>query len=160
MSDKDRIGELLVNAKQAVKKKNLGQAEEYLKQALIIDSEDVSCLDLMGFVCFFQKQYPESEACCRKVLEKKPGHAYALLGLGMSLSKQGELEKGLDYLRRAIERQPRWPEGYWDLAIVLKEAGRFDEALDVLNDGLAHCEDSQARFEGLISHIEKMRNNG
>ena len=160
MRDRERVEGLLREAKKAVQAKALDQAAEHLKEALAIDPEDIPCLDLMGFVLFFQKRYKESETCCIKTLAIKPNHAYALAGLGMNQARQGRLAEGLKSLRRAIEIQPRWPDAYWDLAIVLKEAGHYDEALDVLKDGLVHCPGSRVRFEGLIAHVEALREKG
>ena len=157
MKESARVEQLLREAKKAVQEKASDKAVHLLTQALAINPEDIACLDLLGFVYFFQKRYSESEACCRKVLDKKPSHAYALLGLGMNLSRTGQLEKGIKYLRQAMAIQPGWPEPYWDLAIVLKEANHYDEALDVLKEGMIHCKGSKTRFEGLISLIKEMK---
>ena len=111
----------------------------------------------MGFVRFFQKRYAESEACCLKVLSIKPDHAYALSGLGMNQARLGRLDEGIKSLRRAMEIQPGWSEPYWDLAIVLKDGRRYDDAVDTLNEGIRWCPSQRDRFERLKAHIEGLR---
>lgn len=159
MREKETIFRLLEEAKKAVQRKDLDRAAEVLTTALAIDPGDIPCLDLMGFVRFFQRRYEESESCSRAVLEKAPNNAYALAGLGMSLARQGRLEEGIGHLERAISITKKWAEPYWDLAIVLKEAARYDEALTLLERGMASCPESRERFERLVRHIEALRKN-
>jgi tetratricopeptide (TPR) repeat protein len=154
MNEKDTISKLLEEAKKAVRDKRLQQAGALLEQALAIDPSDIPCLDLMGFVRFFQRRYEDGERCCRNALERAPRHAYAMAGLGMCLARQGRLDEGISHLQQAMSIQPRWAEPYWDLAIVLKEAGRYDEAITTLERGISACPESRKRFEGLIKHIE------
>ncbi|MCL2823459.1 MAG: tetratricopeptide repeat protein, partial [Polyangiaceae bacterium] len=66
-----------------------------------------------------------------------PDHAYALSGLGLCVARRGEVDEAVGYLERAIMIKPAWADSYWDLAVVLVDAGRFGEALDVLAQGAA-----------------------
>jgi tetratricopeptide (TPR) repeat protein len=155
-SDQQRIQTLLVEARQAAEAKALDRAADKLKAVLELDPNNLRALDMMGYVRFFQKSYDDSESFCRKALAIKPDHAFAHAGLGMSLAKQGQLEAGVSALHQAMEIQPDWPEPYWDLAVALKEAGHYREALDTLERGTVNCPSSRGRFERLASHIRDL----
>jgi radical SAM protein with 4Fe4S-binding SPASM domain len=121
------------------------QAELYISRALEKDEKNIELLNLLGFIHYKLKNYPECEACNRRVLAQEPGNVYALKGLGVSLSKQGKVEEGIELLRKSIELTGvDYLEPYHDLAAVLAENGRTGEALEVLEAGreksAAFCE--------------------
>jgi Flp pilus assembly protein TadD len=142
--------DLLFAARQAVQEKRLDTAANIITRALENEPDHIGALDLLGFVRFFQKQYTECEQCCRRVLELKPGHAYALSGLGMALARQDRLEEGVKMLEQAMAAKPAWPEPYWDLAVILIEAGDKARAAEVLNQGKVNAPNAAARFDKLL----------
>jgi Flp pilus assembly protein TadD len=157
MNERVSIQALLHEARQAIREKDLDRAGNLLERAIEIDPDDIPALDLLGFVRFFQKRYSESEICCHKVLAQKPDHAYALSGLGMNRARQGALEEGIESLNRAIAAAPTWCEPYWDLAVILKDAGRYDDASRILKQGVKACPENAARFEKFALHIETLK---
>lgn len=144
------VEQLLFAARQAVQEERLDTAASIITTALQAEPDHIGALDLLGFVRFFQKQYEECEQCCRRVLDLKPGHAYALSGLGMALARQGRLEEGVTMLEQAMTAKPAWPEPYWDLAVILLEAGDKARAAAVLNRGKTNAPDAAARFDKLL----------
>jgi predicted Zn-dependent protease len=56
-------------------------------------------------------------------------------------------------LERAIALAPQWVDSYWDLAVALMEAGRPDEALQVVERGERAVPDEAKRFRGLAQTI-------
>jgi tetratricopeptide (TPR) repeat protein len=145
--------ELLKEAQLAVNRRQLASAETLLTRVLDDDPDNLQALDLMGFVLFFQKKYGESEACCREALRVKPGHVYALNGLGLSLARQGKLDAGIEMLEKAMAADPSWPEPYWDMAVVLIEAEQRERAVQVLEMGISRIPESRNRFETLLRKI-------
>ncbi len=149
----ESVEDMLLKASLAAREKQFDQAELLIGKALVNSPDNIKALDLLGFVRFFQKRYKECEELCRYVLEIKPGHAYALSGLGMALSRQGQLEPGLAMLEEAMNAAPSWPEPYWDSAVILIEAKELERAKNVLNKGIVNAPKSKSRFEKLLSKI-------
>lgn len=67
---------------------------------------------------------------------------YSLLGFCIA-KERGHLNRGEELCRTCIEQQPGLPDHYCFLGRVLLLAGRKQEALQVLRQGLA-CSDSKA----------------
>jgi radical SAM protein with 4Fe4S-binding SPASM domain len=112
------------------------QAELYISRALEKNEKNIELLNLLGFIHYKLKNYPECEEYNRRVLEQDPGNIYALKGLGVSISKQGRAEEGIRFLRKSVQLTgDNYLEPYHDLAAVLAENGRTREALEVLETG-------------------------
>lgn len=137
MTDPSPLGDLVKRASKAAQEKNLDEAASLLDQVLAEDPDHLHALDLFGFVRYFQGRYAEAEQYCRRALAIDANHAYAHKGLGLCIAKQGKVDEGIASLERAIVLSPQWGDPYWDLAVVLTETRRFQEALDVLAQGTA-----------------------
>jgi tetratricopeptide (TPR) repeat protein len=145
-------------AHQAANNRDFARAEQLLHDVLsqlpteihsVEPSERETCLlalDLLGFVLFFQGRPEEAEQACRRAIAVAPDRAYSNKGLGLCLAKQGKVDEGLPYLRRAIALQPEWLDPRWDMAIVLHEAQRFEEALAVLVEAECALPAERMRF--------------
>jgi tetratricopeptide (TPR) repeat protein len=129
------------------------RAERLLHEVLAEDDGCLLALDLLGFVQYFQGRPAEAEQACRRAIAIAPNRAYSNKGLGLCLAKQGMLDEGLPFLRQAIALEPAWFDPRWDMAIVLLEAGRHDEALLVLDEAERAVPSERARFEQLRAEI-------
>jgi len=114
-------------------------------------------LDLFGFVRFFQGSFAEAEAHCRNALRVDPDRAYAHKGLGLCLARQGKIEEGIVSIERAITLRPSWFDPYWDLAVVLSDVGRFDEAIDILAQGAAMVPSRQKDFRKFQTSLRQRK---
>jgi len=80
--------------------------------------------------------YLDAKKANEEALKINPDSAYANKGMGLSLGRLGELEKGIEYLRKAIAlSDENFTDPYYDLAVLLYENGRKEEALEVLEEG-------------------------
>jgi Flp pilus assembly protein TadD len=114
--------------------------------ALAQTPDDLAVIDLLGFVCFFLRDYEAAEKYNRRALALKPDHAFAYNGLGLSLARQGKLVEGSAAIERAIALSPRWYDPYHDLAVVFADAGRRDDACAMLARGSAAIPEAAADF--------------
>jgi hypothetical protein len=73
----------------------------------------------------------------------------------MSLARQGKLVEGSAAIERAIALVPGWYEPYNDLAVVMAEAGRPDEACAVLARGSTAIPEAAADFARVGAAIRK-----
>jgi tetratricopeptide (TPR) repeat protein len=115
--------------------------------------DDLTLLDLGGFVCFFLGDYLATESYCRRALALQPDHAYACKGLGLALARQGRVDEGVQSLERSIALAPEWVDSYWDLAVALLEAGRSDEALHAVERAEKAVPAEAQRLRGLAQTI-------
>lgn len=82
--------------------------------------------------------------------------------LGSEYLKQGETEKGAEFLRQAVAKDPGYSAAWRALGKALETAGRDDEALQAYRAGIAAAEkkgDKQAGKEMTVfaRRIEKRK---
>jgi Flp pilus assembly protein TadD len=142
----------IAQAEEAARAKDFVLAESLLRNHLSGDPDHVGALDLLGYVLYFQGRAEEAEAVCRRTLELSPDHPYALKGLGLCLGKRGDIEGARHSIERAMEIEPRWFDPYWDLCVVLVDAGRIADAFGVLTRARAALPDRQSEWDRMERH--------
>jgi tetratricopeptide (TPR) repeat protein len=70
----------------------------------------------------------EAEAVYREVLRQQPDNADALHVSGVLAGQRGEIDRGIELLRRAVKVNPQFAEAWRNLGALLSEKGRFREA--------------------------------
>jgi radical SAM protein with 4Fe4S-binding SPASM domain len=156
VSQIDDLQQLKAEGRELNKAGKYQLAELYISRALEKDEKDISLWNELGFIHYKLKNYPECEECNRKVLAMDPGNVYALKGLGVSLSKQGSVDEGVEQLKKSVSLTgDDYLEPYHDLAAVLAENGRFDEALEVLETGRQKSREFCKVTEGLYRYLEE-----
>ncbi len=73
-------------------------------------------------------RYDEAAAEFERILEGRPDHARAHLGLGLVHCFVGRFEESLEELKRAVECDPEWVDGHLNLAKTYAMLGMYDEA--------------------------------
>jgi Flp pilus assembly protein TadD len=71
------------------------------------------------------------------ILATAPGVPLVHYNLGAAYKKKGDLPKAEAAMRRALELDPAFVDGYVGLATLLAESGRQDEAIEVIRQGAA-----------------------
>lgn len=145
--------ELLDEAREATRAKQFDRAAALLEELLEAEPRDLRALDLAGFVEFFRGNHEAAEGFCRRALEIRPDHAYALSGLGSCLSRQGRVDEALTCFERAIEIKTTWFEPWFDMAVALDRAGRRDQALELLARARERFPDKSKRIDRLAARI-------
>jgi len=91
---------------------------------------------LYGYASFRLGNYRIALEANEKVLKMEPNAVYALKGKGLCLSRLGSPEEGIALLKQAAAlTDENFMDPYLDLAIVLAENGRKDEAISVIEQG-------------------------
>lgn len=127
---------LVTQGREKIEGEEYQLAEIYLSRALQQQPGNTEVLNLLGFAHYSLENYPECERFNRKVLEIEPGNAYSHKGLGICLSASGQLEEGIKLLKKSIElASDNFMDPYHDLAVILANNNRCDEALEVLEQG-------------------------
>ena len=84
----------------------------------------------------------EAIAAYEGILAKAPGVPLVHYNLGTAYKKKGEPAKAEAAMRRSVELDPRFVEGWIGLATLLAEGGKRDEAIKVVQQGIAANEQS------------------
>ena len=116
---------------------------------------EVDLLNLYGYVSFRLGNYQASLEANEKVLQKEPNAVYALKGKGLCLARLGHSEEGIKLLKKAVSMTDEsFMDPYLDLAIILAEIGRRDEAMAVIKEGrkksTPFIAQSQALYQQLV----------
>lgn len=146
--------ETFLRARDAAQQGRHDEAIALCHEILERDPAHRGALDLLGFAHFFKKEYATAEQWCRRTLEHYPNHAYGRKGLGLCLARQGRLDEGLVELHEAMRLEPKFFDPYWDTAVVLRDAGRFAEALETLRRGLRERPDMAGRARAFLADLE------
>ena len=84
----------------------------------------------------------EAIAAYEGILASAPGVPLVHFNLGAAYQKKGDVAKAEAAMRRSFELDPLFVDGYVGLATVLAEAGKRDEAIEVVRQGVAANERS------------------
>ena len=105
-------------------------AEQAFRKALEIDPYMTDAHNYLGVTLTALGRYDEAEAEYRKALEDAayptPEHVY--LNLGILYATQNRDDEAIATLRRAVEINPRFYKGHFELAAVLDRKGNVEEA--------------------------------
>ncbi|WP_446010668.1 radical SAM protein [Candidatus Electrothrix sp.] len=120
---------LFTTAQRFAQENSFQEAALILEHLVKEDSERIDALSLLGFTHFFMSNYEEAKEANERILAKEPDNSYANKGLGLSLHKMGQTEKGIRCLQKAIDTAPEnFLDPYHDLAAVYMEIGQRDKA--------------------------------
>lgn len=84
----------------------------------------------------------EAIAAYEALLAKAPGVPLVHFNLGTAYKKKGDLAKAEEALRRSVELNPLFVDGWVGLATLLAETGKRDEAVKAVQEGAAANEES------------------
>lgn len=104
---------------------------EFWNAILKLDPDNKVILTRAGDAHRVLSEYPEAESCYQRALEIDYD-LYAVLGLALIKRKQGEPEEAIRDLEGLVDREPRNPRVFQELAQAHLQAGRPEEALSIL----------------------------
>lgn len=109
---------------------DLEGAERELRKALVIDPNLTDAHNNLGAVYDRQGRKSEAETEFREVLADRtyPTPEKAYLNLGILYDGQGRSQDAIAELRRAVEINPRFHQGHYELAGMLERSGKLQEA--------------------------------
>ncbi len=120
-------------AKKKSDTKRLDEAKIILNDLLTNTGYDYKVYTLYSYLCFNLGQYQEAEHITKKLIEKNPEDAISNNLHGLVIAKLGRVQDGVIYLKKSIGlKKGKAVELYHDLAVVLIENGRLEEALEYI----------------------------
>ena len=111
----------------------LQSVKDYAEKALSLNKSSAGAIVILGGVHLFQGEYPESIEMADQALALSPNGADVLTLGSFIYVMAGQTEKAINACRSALRLSPvAQPMTYNLLGVSLREAGRYEEAIDSL----------------------------
>lgn len=108
------------------------EAAALYEKSLHMDPNHVRTLIAYARLLDREGSFARAETLYRHAIEVQPGNPVAVNDLGMMYARQGMFQPAIESIGRAIEQQPTNQRYRNNIAIVLLDAGRIDEAFSHL----------------------------
>ena len=97
-------------------------------------------------------------ALLNEILTQNPNDGFARYGLALEYRKLGQVEQALTEFSRLLSANPDYTAGYFMAAQTLADAGRTDEAKQMLTDGIASAQrtrdaHAQSEMEAMLQDL-------
>ncbi|MEZ4738535.1 MAG: hypothetical protein R2818_04050 [Flavobacteriales bacterium] len=86
----------------------------------------------------------------REMLVEEPGDLFLRYAIALELKRQGVMEQAIKDLQGILNDEPKHIPSYYQLALMLADLGRTEDAVRTCNAGAMQClvtEDRKARAE-------------
>ncbi len=110
------------------------EAEDYLRQALELDSFSANVHYLLGTILSKSARFAEAAAHFQTASKITPNNAEIKRSLGWALFMSGRPQTGEQYLMEAIEINPKNAFVYCDLAVLQMNKGDYQKAESLLRE--------------------------
>jgi len=157
------IKQIISQAQVARNQGRRAEALAYFEQALTLDPLDQTLPASIATELRELGRLEEAISVLKALLDRFPTSIHAIDGLAQIARKQGKRAEAIAYFEQALVLQPKHPTYPVAITVELRELGRFEEAMAVLEQYAAQL-DSALRWhhKGLIflaqaNHEEAMR---
>ena len=117
MNNETPTKRVLRESRELIRAQKYAEACEQLQKLLKDDPKEEEALELLGMASFFQKKFEPARACFEQLTQLNPAHTKAWVNLGAILNRMGEHKKATDVLRRALQRDRKCAEAYYNMGI-------------------------------------------
>lgn len=122
----DNVYLLFLKGGLAERQKHLEPAEQYFRQALVLDPSNAAVLNYLGYMLADKgNRLPEALKMIRKAVELEPMNGAYLDSLGWAYFKLGQYELAEENLRQAVERDQTDPTVHDHLGDLYEKTGRI-----------------------------------
>ncbi|MCP5098246.1 MAG: tetratricopeptide repeat protein, partial [Chloroflexi bacterium] len=117
-------------------------AEPYYEEALRRDPGDSRCNNAMGLLLFRRGKFAAAEPYFRRAIKRltarnpNPYDGEPYYNLGLSLKMQGRFQEAFDAFYKAVWNAAWQGAAYFELAKLSSRAGRFEEAMELVDHAL------------------------
>ncbi len=125
----------------------LDEARENARRALALDPECAEAHTSLGFAYHLSGHPTDAQREYRIAIQLDNDEWLAHRLLGAILAREGNLKSAAPLLRRAIALHPCHIGSYDHLYNVLQRLGRYEEALEVADEGIAAAREELARHK-------------
>ena len=140
------------------------QPEPYYLEALRRDPLDSRCNNAMGLLLYRRGKFAEAEAYFRSAIKSvtrrnpNPYDCEPFYNLGLALKMQGKRREAFDAFYKAIWDSAYQDSGYFELARLASDAGRYEEAFDLVERSIRRNASHHAARHlkiALLRHLDR-----
>lgn len=122
----DKVYVLFLRGASAERQKRYEPAEQYFRQALVLDPSNAMVLNYLGYMLADKgTKLTEALQMIRKAVEEEPMNGAYLDSLGWAYFKLGQYELAEENLRQAVERDQTDPTMHEHLGDLYEKTGRI-----------------------------------
>lgn len=105
------------------------EALQELRQAVALDPELIDAHLALGYAYLDSAEMGVARKEFERVLKRHPASPGARLGMGIAAVRLGELDKGIEILKEAVQINPDPVQGYYELGNAYEKKGDLKEAM-------------------------------
>lgn len=131
-------------------------AQQALDKLLALDPANIEGLRISANIAYDTGDFVEAQKRFETFLAKSPDDPSAITDLGSALLFQDRTDDAIAKYRLAIEKDPKFLQAHFNLAIGLQNAGNKEEALAELQKArsLADSPEQQKHIDGAIADLQ------
>jgi Tfp pilus assembly protein PilF len=128
----EKARKAMKKAQEAVDKRDILRAQQYIAEALAIDPNYAGALTLRGILSMDAKNYPAAENDFDRAIKADNNYSLAYLGMGAAYNIDGKWNEAIRSLDRGVELNPKSWQGYFELAKSYLATRDYQSALSQL----------------------------
>jgi len=142
------VSDALNKAIQYHQNGNVQEAEKIYTEVLKVDPGNINCLYLMGLVNYQKGKLDNAVDYANKALAIRPAFDIYKTLADIYIDKR-EFDKALVALRKAIEFDPDYIEGYFNIGLILQTQNRIAEAAEYYKKAISLKPDYYRAYDNL-----------
>ncbi|MEZ4224866.1 MAG: tetratricopeptide repeat protein [Polyangiaceae bacterium] len=131
------------------------QAVVVYRDALRLDPSDARSCDGLSYALYMSCKFAEAIEWSRRALELDPVDSFAEKNIALCLAQLGDRETAVKHLERSIELNCEYFDSHHDLAIVLMDLERWQEARERIEIARALLPERGAILDELAAFVDK-----
>lgn len=100
------------------------------------DQVDTAMRAMKAAQCYQRREFEEAERICRDILNADPSHAGSLHLMGLLALEAGKEDMAAEWMRKAVESDPKDPCYYGNLGCTLQGLEKLEEAVSCYQEAL------------------------
>ncbi len=160
MNQPASMKESLRHARDLIRKRRYADAAEFLQKLQEADPKDEDVLELLGMARFFDDDLDAARKTFEELTQLNPGHTKAWVNLGAILNRTGEFKKAVEVLRRALQKDRKCAEGYYNMGIAQRGQNLNTMAISAYKEAIKLKPDMVEAHLNLGNIYVQMKNMG
>lgn len=142
------VSDALNKAIQYHQNGNVQEAERIYTEVLKVDPENINCLYLMGLINYQKGKLDNAVDYANKALSIRPAFDIYKTLADIYLDKR-EFDNALVALKKAVEFDPDYIEGYLNIGLILQAQNKLDEAVEYYKKTISLNPDYYLAYDNL-----------
>ena len=147
-------------SRKLIRAQKYAEACQQLQKLLEVAPNEEGALELLGMANFFQKKLEPARECFERLTLLNPSHTKAWVNLGAILNRMGEHKKATEVLRRALQRDRKCAEAYYNMAIAQRASRMNTMSISAYKEALKLAPDMIDAHINLGNIYMEMKNIG